>query len=155
LNHKAADLFQDAMQVPAQTLALLADRRVIAGLMQAKFESDMGGSNPVEQGGFILKDPQTDQLSIARWPPGLGNQIQPVISSDGTYQGKEIVGSFHTHPNVGPGWKQEPRRSDIRFVQQHPHTAGPDHFVISVEVVYHIDGDGNVVEIGRTAELLQ
>jgi hypothetical protein len=143
------------MRVRAQTLALLADRRVISGLKQAELDSDMGGPHPVEQGGFILKDPQTGQLSIARWPQGLGDQIQPVLSSDGTYQGKVIVGSFHTHPNVGPEWKQEPSRSDIRFVRQYPQSAGPDHFVISLEIIYHVDGDGNVVEVGKTSEVLQ
>ena len=91
------------MRLPARTQILLADREVIAGLKQAESDSDMGGLNPVEQGGFILKDPNTDQLSMARWPPGLGNQIQPVLCSNGTYQGKEIIGSFHTHPNVGAG----------------------------------------------------
>jgi hypothetical protein len=143
------------MLLSARAQRLLADVEVVAGIKQAMMDSDMGGATPFEQGGFILEDPRSGELSVARWPPGLGNQIQPVMSFDGTYQGKGIVGSFHTHSNVGPEWRQEPSRSDIRFVQNYPLTAGADHFVVSVETVYHIDGNGNVLAVGKTQEVLK
>ena len=143
---------------PPQKVAktsLLDDPKVTAGLKAAAKDSDIGGKNPVEQGGFILKDPKTGQLSVERWPQGKGASMQPPMSADGTYNGKDIVGSFHTHPNVGPGWKQEPSNADVNFVKKYPKTAGPDHFVVSKDKIYHIDKNGSVSEAGSTASILK
>jgi proteasome lid subunit RPN8/RPN11 len=135
--------------------ALLEDANVKAGLKKAAQDSDIAGKNPTEQGGFILKDPKTGQLSVERWPKGKGASIQPVVSADGKHNGKDIVGSFHTHPNVGKGWKQEPSDADVNFVKNYPKTAGNDHFVVSKEKIYHIDNKGGVSEAGKTTEVLK
>ena len=135
--------------------ALLKDPNVKAGLKKAALDSDIGGKKPVEQGGFILEDAKTCKLSVERWPQGEGAKMQPPISKDGTYNGKKIVGSFHTHPNVGPGWKQGPSDADVNFVKNYPKTAGDDHFVVSKETIYHIDNKGGVSEAGKTAEVLK
>jgi hypothetical protein len=134
---------------------LLDNAKIRAALKQAAKDSDIGGKNPVEQGGFILKDPKTGQLSVERWPKGQGASIQPVMSTDGKHNGKEIVGSFHTHPNVGKGWKPEPSAADIKFVKNYPETAGADHFVISKDTIYHLDKNGKVSEAGKTSEVLK
>jgi proteasome lid subunit RPN8/RPN11 len=135
--------------------ALLKNANVRSGLKKAAQDSDIGGKNPVEQGGFIIEDRKTCELSVERWPQGKGASMQPPISKDGTHNGKKIVASFHTHPNVGPGWKQGPSNADVNFVKNHPKTAGNDHFVVSKETVYHIDSKGNVSEAGKTSEVLK
>jgi proteasome lid subunit RPN8/RPN11 len=143
---------------PAKTLSandLLNDKNVKAGLKKAAADSDIGGKNPVEHGGFILQDPETCDLSVARWPQGKGASIQPVISKDGKSNGLDIVGSFHTHPNVGPGWVAEPSTADINFVKNYPQTAGAHHFVVSQPAVYHVDNKGTVSNMGKTSELLK
>ncbi len=67
------------------------------------------------------------------------------VSRDGKYEAKKIVGSFHTHPNVGIGWKQEPSFADVNFVKKNRKTK---------EKVYLIDSSGAVLDVGRTREIL-
>jgi hypothetical protein len=133
---------------------LLVDPNVIAAMREAFDESDVGGPIPIEQGGFILSDPQTGGLQVERLPPAGRDSLTYPICSDGRYNGKLIVGTFHTHPNTGPDWTQEPSRQDIQLSKQFPETMGRHQFVVSVETIYHIDNDGVVSEAGRTGELL-
>jgi proteasome lid subunit RPN8/RPN11 len=81
---------------------LLSHRKIRAALKTAAEDTNIGGAFPKEQGGFIVRD-SDGTLSVARWSHGTSNEIQPPICKDGKYEGKRIVGSFHTHPNVGPG----------------------------------------------------
>jgi len=133
----------------------LNDPNVKAGMKQAAKDSDIGGGNPKEQGGFILKDPKTGNLSVERWPTGQSSSMSPPISTDGKYNGKDIVGSFHTHPNVGQGWKQEPSTTDTSFVTNYPKTAGDNHYVISKDKVYRIDSGASVSDAGKTGDILK
>lgn len=133
---------------------LLADPSVVAGMRKAFEESDVGGSEPVEQGGFILRDPQTGKLAVERLPSGHRSSLRYPICPEGTYRGENIVGSFHTHPNTGPDWMQEPSLQDVRLSKENPETMGPHQFVFSATAAYHIDNEGVVSEIGATAEVL-
>lgn len=131
----------------------LADPAVKSGMAKAAVESNIGGPDPVEQGGFIVRDPETGRLDVERWPMGEQAEMEVVLSPDGKSKGKDIVGSFHTHPNVGPGWIAEPSGQDVKLVQDYPQTAGQHHYVISKDKVFHIDHEGDVSDVGPTHTL--
>ena len=133
---------------------LLAHSSVIDGMRQAFVESDVGGSNPIEQGGFLVRDSPTGFLTVIRLPSSARDSLSFPLCSDGQYLGQEIIGSFHTHPNTGNEWRQEPSPQDIRLSKEYPETMGTHQVVISREKVYHIDNDGLVTVVGRTAEVL-
>ena len=72
--------------------------------------------------------------------------------------GKTIVASFHTHPNTGPDFQQEPSLNDVRAVRDDPDLKGEFYlgeFVVSRENVYLIDPSGQVSAIGKTDEMFQ
>lgn len=133
----------------------IADKSVKKALKKAFNDSNVGGKKPIEQGGWILRDPNTGELTVERLPAGKQAAISWSIQKDGKRNGKEIVGSFHTHPNVGPGWKQEPSDQDIKVVKKYPNTFGKDHYVISKDKVYHIDNTGKVTDKGKRSEILK
>ena len=87
-------------------------------------------------------------------PSSARDSLSYPLCPNGLYQGHEIVGSFHTHPNTGKEWRQEPSPQDIRLSKAYPETMGPHQIVISRETIYHIDKDGLVSVVGRTAEVL-
>jgi hypothetical protein len=69
-----------------------------------------------------------------------------------------IVSSFHTHPNAGGNYLQEPSETDKRAVRDDPNLKGESYvgeFVISQSKIYLIDPTGQVNEIGDTATLLR
>lgn len=134
---------------------LLADPSVNAAMKTAAQESHIGGPNPTEQGGLILSDSKTGALSVERYPHGVGDSISPIISRDGTHNGKEIIASFHTHPNVGGSWNPAPSGPDIAFVKNYPESAGKEHFVVSKDTVYRIGNDGKVSEMGQTPDIFK
>ncbi len=135
-------------------MELLALPQVIVGFRQAYEESDVGGSQPIEQGGFLLCDSDSGEVVVKRLPSSERDSLGYPLCSDGKYQGQEIVGSFHTHPNTGQEWRQEPSPQDIRLSKDFPETMGPHQFVISRDTIYHIDNNGIVIAIGRTANVL-
>ena len=134
---------------------LLALPTVLAGLRQAYDESDVGGSQPIEQGGFLLRDSDSGEVVVKRLPSSERDSLSYPLCSDGKYQGQEIVGSFHTHPNTGKEWRQEPSPQDIRLSKEFPETMGLHQFVMSRDMIYHIDNNGVVTAIGRTADVLK
>jgi len=67
----------------------------------------------------------------------------------------DIVATFHTHPNIGGDYLQEPGVTDIRAVQDDPDLKGPFYegeFVISAQIIYRIALTGQVSEAARTAD---
>jgi hypothetical protein len=132
---------------------LLATPEVIDGMRRAYEESGVGTENPVEQGGFIVRD-SAGALEIIRVPASGRDILIYPICADGMYGGKQIVESFHTHPNTGPEWRQQPSLQDVRLSQEYPETMGPNQFVIASEAIYHIDNNGVVSEMGSTRVLL-
>jgi hypothetical protein len=133
---------------------LLSDARLVGELRRAYDESGVGSNHPVEQGGFIVVDTNSDLLDIVRLPAQGRDSFSFPICSDGVYGGRKIVGSFHTHPNSGTEWRQEPSVQDIRLSQNYPDTMGRHQFVIAESTIYHIDNDGVVTEMGPTSRLL-
>ncbi len=134
---------------------LLALPTVLAGFRQAYDDSDVGGSQPIEQGGFLLCDPHSGEVIVKRLPSSERDSLSYPLCSDGKYQGQEIVGSFHTHPNTGKEWQQEPSPQDVRLSKEFPETMGPHQFVISRDTIYHVDNNGVVSAVGHTADVLR
>ncbi len=72
-------------------------------------------------------------------------------------EGCEIVASFHTHPNTGPGFLQEPSETDKRAVRDDPDLKGAAYegeLVISADWIYLIAPNGRVTVSGHTWDIL-
>lgn len=125
-------------------------------LLQAWKDSRPGTSEAHEEVGFILQHPD-GTLTVERWPGGKLNQIEFPSHLGGMRESKRIVATFHTHPNPGPEFQQEPSLTDIRSVRDDEdlhHAEYEGEYVISSEIVYRIMPDGGVVSLGKTRELL-
>jgi hypothetical protein len=78
------------------------------------------GSLKQEQGGFIYWNKSTGALEIERLPAGSRDGLSGMPSSD-TPQ-RELVGSFHTHPNTeAEGYVADPSPTDRAFVRTISH----------------------------------
>ncbi len=112
---------------------------VNAEMRRAYIQSNvgMGPALAREQGGYIVSTPM-GIYSAVRWPVGVNNQISVRIVPTGRIGNDKIVGSFHTHPNVGPGWVQGPSPQDIEKFKLHPSTFGYVEFVVSRDRIYII-----------------
>jgi len=67
-----------------------------------------------------------------------------------------IVATFHTHPNTGGDYLQEPSETDKRAVRDDPDLKSADYvgeFVISYEMIFLITQAGRVREVAETREL--
>ena len=68
----------------------------------------------------------------------------------------KIVASFHTHPNTGSDYLQEPSETDKRAIRDDPDLKGAFYvgeFVISMDKVYLITPNGQVSEIGNSRDI--
>ena len=130
---------------------------VVAELKLAWQDSKPNVSGGHEEGGFIVVD-DFGILSAVRWGRGTQNEIVLPPHEDCSMSGKTIVASFHTHPNTGADFQQEPSLNDIRAVRDDPDLKGEFYlgeFVISQENIYLIEPSGQVGVIGQTGEILQ
>lgn len=70
---------------------------------------------------------------------------------------RDIVASFHTHPNISSDYLQEPSETDRRAVCDDPDLKGrfyEGELVISQTTIYLIESHGQVSEVGKTKEIL-
>ncbi len=66
------------------------------------------------------------------------------------------MASFHTHPNTGAEFLQEPSETDKRAVRDDPDLKGASYigeFVIAQEAIYLITPNGGVREVVATHAL--
>ena len=111
-----------------------------------------------EEGGYIVRNPD-GSYDVIRWPRGGGASIAPPPrTADGSYQGRPVVGEFHTHPNAdvdenGWPWQESPSPGDITGVRAERYTG--DSFVIGHTNVYRIGSDGAVSRVGLRDDVLQ
>ncbi len=136
-------------------ILILNDLAVRAALKQAWQESQPGVSGGHEEGGFILRD-ATGNLSVARWPKGAQDTIILPPRPNCRIGSKDIVASFHTHPNTGSDYLQEPSETDKRAVRDDPDLKGAFYvgeLVISTDKVYLITPNGQVSEIGNRRDI--
>ena len=103
--------------------AVLANTDVRHTLQQAWTDSNPGMTGGHEEGGFVVRDAD-GSLSVRRWQKGLQDTIQVPPHGNCIFDGLEIVASFHTHPNTGNDYLQEPGEADKRAVRDDPDLKG-------------------------------
>lgn len=143
-------------RVLMQRYTVLDDPTVRAMLKQAWDDSQPGVTGGHEEGGFVLRD-SAGNLSIVRWPKGKHNGIALPPHPACRIGGHDIVATFHTHPNTGIDYLQEPGETDKRAVRDDADLKGriyEGEFVLSQETVYLISPDGQVHEVGDAQEIL-
>jgi hypothetical protein len=119
-------------------------------LPRAWDDSKPGPTGGHEEGGFVLRDRAGD-LTVIRWPQGFQNSILLSPHPECRIGERHIVATFHTHPNTGSGYLQEPGDTDRRAVRDDPDLKGEYYvgeFVISHSRVYLIAPNGQVTELG-------
>jgi hypothetical protein len=133
------------------------DSDVIRGLfLQAWLESQPATATADEEGGFVLRD-EDGSLTVERWLCGMQNQIWVPAHAGGKRGQRLIVATFHTHPNSGPEYQQEPSLTDIRGVRDDPDLNHPQYegeYVISLESIYLIRKNGQVERVAETKTAL-
>jgi hypothetical protein len=139
------------------TTEISQNSAVVAELKQAWQDSEPDVSGGHEEGGFIVVD-DFGFLSVARWGKGSQNEIILPPHRNCFVGGKAIVPSFHTHPNTGADFQQEPSLTGVRAVHNDPDLKGEFYlgeFVVSQEDVYLIKPSGQVGVIGKTTEFFE
>jgi len=94
---------------------------------------------------------------VVRWPQGAQNSIILPPHPNCKIGENDIVATFHTHPNIGSDYLQEPSETDQRAVRDDPDLKGEFYtgeFVISQATIYLIAPSGQVSEVGETQTLL-
>ena len=137
--------------MPVDPHIILNDPIVRAALKQAWQDSQPGVIGGHEEGGFILRD-STGNLNVVRWSKGAQDTIILPPRPNCKIGGDDIVATFHTHPNTGSDYLQEPSETDKRAVRDDPDLKGAAYegeFVISQAVIYLITPNGQVREIGN------
>lgn len=90
---------------------------------------------------------------MARWPKGEENTIILPPHHGCKIGEDEIVASFHTHPNTGSDFLQEPSETDKRAVRDDSDLKGDNYvgeFVISRDTIYLITPNGDTSELAYT-----
>jgi len=135
---------------------ILRNSEIIAELKRAWLDSEPNVSGGHEEGGFVVAD-DFGVLSVERWEKGMQNEIVLPPHRNCFVNGKAIVVSFHTHPNTGADFQQEPSLTDIRAVRDDFDLKGEFYlgeFVISRENIYLIEPAGVFSIIGKTSKIL-
>lgn len=125
-----------------------------AALKQAWEDSNPGDFGGHEEGGFVLQD-EVGEFSVLRWAKGEQDEILLPPHFDCQIGGKEIIASFHTHPNTGDDYLQEPSETDKRSVRDDADLKGENYvgeLVISQDTIYLILPTGRVRELADTQE---
>ena len=134
------------------------DNDQVRGFLRAAWsDSQPGTPGSHEEGGFVLIN-NDGTLTVERWPRGQQDRIEVPNHSGGRRSGMIIVASFHTHPNPGLEFQQEPSLTDIRAVRYDPDLGHPEfegEYVIASDHLYRVLRDGTVEDLGITRALLQ
>lgn len=152
-SHLGSGLFQLMNQEDSR---ILNNPVVLAELKRAWQDSNPGVTGGHEEGGFILQD-AAKNFSVVRWTMGNMNSIVLPPHLECKIEGKDIIASFHTHPNIGEDYLQEPSETDKRAVRDDPDLKGElyvGEFVISKAKIYSIDPNGQVCEVCDTSIIL-
>ena len=139
------------------TAEILQSSEIVTQFKQAWQDSEPNVSGGHEEGGFIVVD-DLGFLSVVRWEKGAQYEIVLPPHRNCFVGGKTIVASFHTHPNTGADFQQEPSLTDIRAVRDDFNLKGEFYlgeFVVSQENVYLIEPLGQTNVIGKTTEILE
>ncbi len=97
-------------------------------------------------------------VSVLRWPSGTQNTIVMPTYAECRIGASDIVATFHTHPNLGNDYLQEPGETDKRSVRDDPDLKGEFYegeFVISQAVIYLVTPDGRVNFLEAAADIFR
>lgn len=144
------------MRHPLEPLDIVRDAVVREALAEAWKGSEPGLIGGHEEGGFIALT-EDGNLSVKPWPIGEGNLIRVPRHAGCVMDGLPIVATYHTHPNTGPEYLQEPSETDKRGVKEDADLKGSlyvGEFVVASEMIYLITPGGTVRELGAHTELL-
>jgi hypothetical protein len=133
------------------------NQTILSELKNAWIESEPNISGGHEEGGFIVAD-DFGVLSIIRWEKGTNNEIILPPHKNCFVDRKDIIASFHTHPNTGKNFQQEPSLTDIRAIRDDFDLKGEFYlgeFVISAENIYLIEPLGQVSVFGKTKDYFE
>src|SRR2546423_4481646 len=136
---------------------ILQNSKVVAKLKQAWLDSEPNVSGGHEEGGFIVID-DLGFLSVVRWEKGTQNEIILPVHQNCSVGGRAIVASFHSHPNTGANFQQEPSLTDVRAIRDDAELNGEFYLgelVISQDNLYLIEPSGQIVVIGKTDEIFE
>jgi len=133
---------------------ILNSRLVRDAFKKTWADSKPGTSGGREEGGFVIQD-SSGNLDIVRWAAGDRDSIGVPPHSECKVGEGSIVASFHTHPNTGSDYLQEPSETDKRAVRDDRDLKGTDYvgeFVISYEIIFLVTPTGRVREVAETQE---
>jgi hypothetical protein len=137
-------------------MGVLSDQGVVEAFRRAWHESKPGTIGGHEEGGFVVKNAD-GALTVVRWPRGVLDRIEVPEHPGGQFQGTVIIATFHTHPNTGPEYQQEPSLTDVRAVRDDPDLRRAEYegeYVISQDIMYGILPGGEIEAVGQTTVLL-
>ena len=136
---------------------ILGNELILAHLKNAWLDSEPGESGGHEEGGFIVAD-DVGNLAVVRWEKGSQNEIVLPPHKNCFVNGKDIISSFHTHPNTGKDFQQEPSLTDIRAISDDFDLKGEFYLgelVISEQNIYLIEPAGDNHVIGARKVILE
>ena len=142
--------------MPSRWIDILTEPVLRYALKQVWQDSQPGETGGHEEGGFILRN-EAGKISVLRWPRGERDFILMPPHVDCRTGDKEIIGTFHTHPNIGPDYLQEPGEGDRRAVRDDPDLKGVGYIgelVISQQTIYVIAPNGELSEVAARTELI-
>ena len=136
---------------------IFGNKLILSELNRAWLDSEPGESGGHEEGGFVVINDLRD-LTVVRWDKGLQNEIVLPPHKNCFVDGKDIIVSFHTHPNTGRDFQQEPSLTDIRAVSDDFDLKSEFYLgelVISEQNIYLIGPVGDYHIIGVTELILE
>jgi hypothetical protein len=138
-------------------MAVLDDPGIRAALAKAWLDSAAGTPAAHEEGGFVLRE-ANGALQVVRWPRGTETVVHVPAHDGGSFRGKPIIASFHTHPHSGAEYRPGPSLIDVVTIVtdknlQHQDFEG--EYVIGVERIWRMLASGIVEDLGERAVLLQ
>ena len=142
--------------MPARHPTILSNPGIRTALRQAWQTSQPGVTGGHEEGGFVLRD-AVGNLIVVRWPKGEQDNIVLPPHPNCKVAEYDIVATFHTHPNTGNDYLQEPSETDKRAVRDDLDLKGrfyTGELVISQKIIHLIAPNGQVSEVGSTQEII-
>ncbi len=143
--------------MPDNYAIILRNPEVCAALRKAWQDSSPVVFDGHEEGGFIAQDAK-GRFNVIRWSKGEKNCILVPPHDECKIGEDDIVASFHTHPNTGNEFLQEPSETDKRAVRDDPDLKSDVYqgeFVISHKTIYLITPGGEIREAAETQTIFR
>src|SRR5947209_3957858 len=139
----------------SDVLRILSEPIVRTSLKQAWLDSRPGPVGGHEEGGLVVRE-ATGNLEGVRWATGQQGGISLPPHVNCRIGEADSIVSFHTHPNTGSDYLQEPGDTDRRAVSGDPDLKGASYLgelVVAQDTIYFIDRFGQVTDIAPTRQI--